>query len=433
MSTVFDQARQLFALGVADFEAGRLAPAEARFEAALALVPGRVSILVNLAAVRIELDRPAAALPLLDEALAGQPDAIDARLHRSLALGDLGRHAEALDELNRVLALAADHPAASYHRARTLGALGRLAQALAAFERALALAPEHALAWFGHGQTLQRLDRPTEALASFDRALGIAPQLAQAWTQRGTILKDLGRSAEASDAFARSIAQGGDAALNGYYLAALSGQGIPERAPRQYVEGLFDDYAASFDSHVVGTLAYRGHQVLIGQLQALGRTRWHSALDLGCGTGLCGPLMREVCDRVDGVDLSAAMLDQARALGVYRRLEQADLVEHLQRCEPGYDLVVAADVFIYVGALAGVFSGVKRVLQPGGMFCFSIEQAPDAVDFELRASLRYAHSQRYIDRLALQCGFEVLRLHRQAIREEQRRPIAGLFVCLRKS
>jgi len=236
----------------------------------------------------------------------------------------------------------------------------------------------------------------------------------------------------AAQAFRLALASGGDAALNGYYLAALTGQGVPGAPPRLYVERLFDDYAGTFDEHLVGALGYRAHRVLVEQLQHAGAARFRSALDLGCGTGLCGPLVKALADRVDGVDLSAPMLDKARALGVYDRLEQADLVQHLERTERRHDLVLAADVFIYVGALEAVFAGVQRVLEPGGLFCFSVERAGDEVDFELRTSLRYAHSRRYLCALAAQAGFDVARLQAQPIREDQRQPIAGLYACLRK-
>jgi len=360
----FEQAKQLFLDGVAHFEGGRLAQAESCFETSLALVPGRVSTLANLAATRVKL----------------------------------GRHADAL----------------------------------AAFERLLALAPDDAPAWFRHAQTLQQLDRPADALASYDRVLALDPHMAQAWTNRGGILKELGRADDAALAFRQAIANGGDAALNGYYLAALTGEHVPGTPPRPYVERLFDDYAESFDEHLVGALGYRAHRVLVEHLQGIGPTRFRHALDLGCGTGLCGPLVKAVADRVDGVDLSAPMLEKARALGVYDRLSQADLAEYLERTERRHDLVLAADVFIYVGALETVFGGVRRVLEPGGIFCFSLEQAADDVDFELRASLRYAHSERYLRAIAAQAGFELVWLVPQAIREDQCDPIAGLYAYLRK-
>jgi predicted TPR repeat methyltransferase len=398
MSDTFAQARQRFLDGLEHFEAGRLDHAEACFESALALVPGRVSTLVNLAATRTRRGRPADALPLLDEALATEPDDADAWTQRGIALTVLHRHAESL----------------------------------ACHEQARALRPDDASVWLRHGQALQYMERHDDALASYERALALDPGLAPAWTSLANILKHRGRADEAAAAFRRAIALGGDAALNGYYLAGLTGAAAPRSPPRAYVERLFDDYADTFDAHLVGALGYRAHRLLLEPLQAQqGSARFRSALDLGCGTGLCGPLIRAVADRVDGIDLSAAMLARARALGVYERLEQADLVAHLEHTDRRHDLVVAADVFIYVGALEPVFSGVQRVLEPGGMFCFSAELATNA-DFQLLPSLRYAHSERYLRRVAAQTGFTVERLVEQPIREDQRRPIPGLYAYLRK-
>ena len=394
----FAQARQHFLDGLAAFEAGTLPQAETHFEAALALVPGRVSTLVNLATTRIRLGRLDAALPLLDEALATAPDDADAWTQRGIAFNVLRRHAESL----------------------------------ACHQRVLALAPDDAQAWLRQGQALQYAERHDEALASYERALALDPGLAQVWTHRANILKHRGRTDEAAADFRRAITLGGDPALNGYYLAALTGEAAPRTPPRAYVERLFDDYAETFDAHLVGALGYRAHRLLLEPLQAPGRARYRHALDLGCGTGLCGPLIKAVAARVDGIDLSAAMLAKARELGLYERLEQADLVAHLERSDQRHDLVVAADVFIYVGALETVFSGVQRVLEPGGTFCFSAEQAAGDADFELLASLRYAHSERYLRRVAAQAGFEIQQLVSQPIREEQRRPIAGLYAYLRK-
>lgn len=400
MTDSFDQARRRFLDGVSLFEEGRLEQAAANFEAALALVPGRVSTLVNLAATRIRLGRNEAALPLLDQALASAPDDADAWIHRGTALNALGRHDESL----------------------------------ACHARVLALTPGDAPAWLRHGQALQYVERHDEALASYERALSLDAGLAQAWTNRANILKHRGRVDEAATAFKQAIALGGDAALNGYYLAALTGESAPRTPPRAYVERLFDDYAETFDTHLVGQLGYRAHRLLLEPLlQARqGAAHFHHALDLGCGTGLCGPLIKAMAERVDGIDLSAAMLAKARKLGIYQRLEQADLVEHLAQTDQRHDLVVAADVFIYVGALEAVFSGVQRVLQPGGSFCFSAEQASGDAHFELLPSLRYAHSERYLRAVAAQAGFDVQRLVSQTIREDQRQPIPGLYAYLRK-
>ena len=127
------------------------------------------------------------------------------------------------------------------------------------------------------------------------------------------------------------------------------------------------------------------------------------------------------------------MLDKARAVGVYDELVQGDLVEHLQTTAKYHDLVLAADVFIYVGELAPVFAALQRVVAPGGVFCFSAEAAGDGVaTFELRPSLRYAHAEPYLRQLAADHGFEVAALHAGTIRSDQRERVDGCYVfCVR--
>jgi len=217
--------------------------------------------------------------------------------------------------------------------------------------------------------------------------------------------------------------------LLGYYLAAVRGSDRPGAPPRQYVEGLFDDYAADFQSHAVNTLGYRGYAVLLEPLLADGR-RYRHVLDLGCGTGLCGPLIAPRADIVDGVDISSAMLDEARKLGVYRELIHADLAEFLATTESRADLVLAADVFIYVGELAAIVVAVRRILETGGCFAFTVERGKPDRDIQLLPSLRYAHSEAYIRRLALEAGFTRVKISEAPIRHDQTAPIMGLYVYL---
>ena len=197
-----------------------------------------------------------------------------------------------------------------------------------------------------------------------------------------------------------------------------------------------DDYAPDFEKHLVGALGYRGHEAIADQLQrvAPGR-RFASALDLGCGSGLCGALLRERCDVLAGVDVSARMLGEARARGVYDRLAQAEIVQHLALERPGsLDLVVAADVFIYFGRLDDVFAAVRRVLQPGGLFAFTLEAARDdegdVVAGDALQGTRSRHAARHVRSLAQANGFALHELVAQPLRREQQREVPGLIVCL---
>jgi predicted TPR repeat methyltransferase len=161
--------------------------------------------------------------------------------------------------------------------------------------------------------------------------------------------------------------------------------------------------------------------------------RFVSALDLGCGTGLCGPLVRPLAERLTGVDLSARMIEKARSLAVYDRLEQGDVIEFLEgNGGERWDLVLAADVFIYVGDLEPVFARLERAMAEG-VFCFSVESlASEGDEMRLLPSLRYAHSEPYLERLAARHGFAVAVMKHAPVREDQGEVIEGLYVILRR-
>lgn len=395
----FAQAKADFIEGLAQLEAGQIDAAERCFGASLQGVPGRVSTLVNLAAMRLLLGRPEEALENARQALHGEPDNVDAQLHEATALAQLGR----------------------------------LEAARRGFERLLALSDGHVAAWTRLAETYKSLGRRDDAMRSYARALALDADQPDVWSRQGDLLREAGRNDEAAQAFREALARGGDAALNGYYLASVSGDGRPPppTAPATYVRGLFDGYADDFDQHLRGLLGYEAPERLARRLAA--HAPFESALDLGCGTGLCGPLLRPLTRRLLGVDLSGAMLDKARALGVYDELLQVDLLEALGRDEARHDLVVAADVFIYVGELAPVFAAVRAATLPGALFAFTAEPADDPQQgVQLLTSLRYAHSPDYIAGLAQAQGFEVLALERETIRSEQRRAVEGLYAVLRR-
>ena len=140
--------------------------------------------------------------------------------------------------------------------------------------------------------------------------------------------------------------------------------------------------------------------------------------------------MRPIARRLTGVDLSANMLAQARERDVYSDLECIELTDYLARCDAEFDLVIAADVFIYLGDLAPVFAGVRRALRAGGRFAFSVE-AGDPQEWELAATRRYRHSRPYLERLAAEHGFDVEAMETGVLRREAGNPVDGHLALLR--
>lgn len=392
-----EQAKAHFFEGNALFEAGRLEDAAARYQAALALVPGRPSILANLGVTQCRLGQWPAAVATLTQATKADPTHRDAWV-----------------------ALGLSHEALSNWDAA--------AQAL---QEGIRLGVSTAQLWLSLALCLLRLERqPAEALHALDQALALEPTLAEAWSQRGSLLRDTGQYAEAARCFEQALAHGGDESLHRFYLASVrSGEAAPAQPPRVYVEALFDDYADDFQTHLVQHLKYQAHETLLAPLCAGGQ-RYPLVLDLGCGTGLCGQRIRGHADAVDGVDLAQAMVERARASGAYRRVEQGDLLGFLQAQTEPADLVIAADVFIYVGALDAVFAAVRQRLRPGGCFAFSVELASDGQEPQLRPSLRYAHPPAYVERLAQAHGFRACQTWQAPLREDQQKPVMGLYVLL---
>lgn len=343
------------------------------------------------------------------------------------------RHDEAgeLDDAARCFeaSLARDPLRAStrVHLAATRLKLGRAGDTLALLGEVLARQPRHVDALGLRGTALAALGRFDAALQDFDAALAVRPQLAQARALRARVLDELGRRGEDPQP-ARPVVDE-DAATQQFRAAAQDASAPPAAAPRAYVRALFDGYAPSFDAELLDTLDYRAPRVLAEGAAALDR-RFAVALDLGCGTGLCGPWMRALSERLEGVDLSPGMLQQAQRRGSYDALHAADIVDFLAATPDRFDLVVAADVFIYIGALEAVFDAVAARTREGGVFCFSLEEHTGGEAFVLRPTRRYAHSLAAVSSLADARGFDVLHTERAPLRDQGAQPVAGVYAWL---
>lgn len=166
----------------------------------------------------------------------------------------------------------------------------------------------------------------------------------------------------------------------------------------------------------------------------LPRTVDLEVLDLGCGTGLCGPLLRPSARALVGVDLSPKMLSLSAARGVYDQLNCAELTEWLAACGRTFDLAMAADVLCYFGALERAFARIRAVLAPEGRFCCSLEAAPEGESeqpFVLRPHGRYQHQLAYIESSLARAGLEPIRMSRGVLRYERGAPVVGHLVVAR--
>lgn len=268
------------------------------------------------------------------------------------------------------------------------------------------------------------------------QALELAPNYASAWFMLGDLRERLGDRAGAVAAFGQANAADPrdvhGAALRLTRLGVRSSGAMGEG----YVRALFDGYAPRFDQALTVGLNYRGPELLFRAIEGVhpnGRMKFGSVLDLGCGTGLAALPLRPFSDWIVGVDLSSGMLVQARTKGMYDRLIEKEILAFLtSEAEIGghYQLVLAADVFMYFDDLAPVFSAVAKVMDSSGLLAFSIETHENG-HVILRDTLRYAHSEAHVRAALASSGLNVLSLNLASTRIEKGVPVPGLIVVAR--
>jgi predicted TPR repeat methyltransferase len=259
------------------------------------------------------------------------------------------------------------------------------------------------------------------------------PDFAPAWFALGAVRDILGNRDGAVAAFEEALrADAEDAQGAGLRLARLGAVATNPTMSTAYIRRLFDQYADTFDKALTEDLAYRAPALLFDavrdECRAAGRPMQFAAmLDLGCGTGLAGLAFRPAVDRLVGVDLSPTMIRQAEAKGVYDLLELDDMFEFMAIEGYGaYDLVVAADVFGYLGELGRVTTEVGRILARGGCFAFVVE-THNGSGSVLCETLRFAHAPAHVEESLGNAGLKSLRLDKVSFRRERGRPIDSLL------
>jgi predicted TPR repeat methyltransferase len=286
------------------------------------------------------------------------------------------------------------------------------------------------------GHTHRTMGQLEQAAEHYRQAIDRQPQVPELYRYLAVVLMQLGDTEAAIESLQNEIQLSPDASAQ-HLLASL--QNITtDRAPASYVSELFNTYADSFDQHLVGKLEYRTHALVAQTIRDTLGNDAHDLeiLDLGCGTGLFGEEIKDIKKTLVGIDLASKMIDRTRVRGIYDELIVGDLLVYLEDVQDGqFNLIVATDVFIYVGDLQPVFRQASRILQPGCWFAFSLEAAPEVNDgeFVLASSGRYQHGQTYIERLCTSFNFEIRSCTQTTIRKERNQPIAGYIYLLKKT
>lgn len=277
---------------------------------------------------------------------------------------------------------------------------GSAAEARDLAAEACSMDPGWTDAWFVLAETSERADDRERAIEAYRRCLDLEP---------------------------------GDRLGAGARLTLLGAAGTPERLPHAYVRTLFDQTARRFEESLVGRLEYRAPERLMQSLEPFrGDMKSPLAvLDVGCGTGLAGLLLRPWAARLDGFDLSPLMVAEARRKAIYDAVAVADLFDIPADDAPRYGLAVAADVLCYVGDLAPAFAAIRARLIERGHFAFTVE-AGSGASYALGSAQRFRHDPHAIETWLVEAGFERLACERAVLRRERREPVDGLVVVARR-
>jgi predicted TPR repeat methyltransferase len=456
-------------------ELRRFAEALASHDRALALRPDSADAMAARADALHGLKRFEEALSSYDRALAINPHNGDTWYNRGNSLRELKRLDQAIASYDRALAMEPNNAEAWNNRGNCLQALRRFDEASASYGKAIVINPAYAEADCNAGSLAIERGNFAEAIDCFKRALSRKPELAEARINLGLALVEHGNVAEAvaearaaagfADdqsfpryAFGNLLAKCGmtdearvqfdrclaedpeDRQGARLYLAALGSGPLPERAPDALIADVYASRAAFWDRGIAGAQSYRGAELVGRTVERLSVGNNNlDILDVGCGTGLVGLLVRSRARRLDGIDLSSAMLEKAKEKGVYNELHHDDLVAFFAKRPQSYDVLTAAATLIHFGDLRPAFDAAAVALRDGGLFVFTVfpyDEDPGgfgvgSADGLLQAGC-YAHGSRYVARTAETAGFAVEQLDRDIHEYYQGEPRFGLVVALRR-
>jgi predicted TPR repeat methyltransferase len=310
--------------------------------------------------------------------------------------------------------------------------LGMLEEARQALVRAIELKPDFVKAYLALGRAYQAAGHWQMAVDCYRQAQVYAPGDAGAYRGMWRALIEAKQLEQAEDILREWLAVDPDNPHARHMLAAQTGESAPERASDDYVRLLFDEFAGCFDFVLTEKLDYRAPQWVANAAReaCAGREGTLDIADLGCGTGLCGPLLKPLAKTLIGVDLSRKMLDKARGRGVYDLLVEGELTAFLAQTPGAYDLLVSADTLVYFGDLQAFADAARQALRPGGALAFTVERAGDdqAEAYRLQQHGRYAHRADYLDEALQRAGFRSVAREAVFLRKESGNEVGGWLV-----
>jgi predicted TPR repeat methyltransferase len=164
---------------------------------------------------------------------------------------------------------------------------------------------------------------------------------------------------------------------------------LPPPLSEDYVAVQYDDKAVCYDDDylhkvsVVSFLAFLAKHATPPEPLDI--------LDVPCGTGLIGPVLKPWARRLTGCDLSPGMAAHARARDCYDEVIVGDMLTSLPVAAA--DLAISHGSLYYFRELEPVAAALAAALRPGGLFAFTDYPAPEGVMVTKSGIQRYCRSR----------------------------------------
>jgi predicted TPR repeat methyltransferase len=424
----------LFQGAVKAHQAGRFAEAQTLYQRTLARWPGDPDALHFFGVLRHNQKQSREGIELIRRSLQSAPD----NAHAWLNLGNVFLETDQIERAKaayeRASVLAPGFADAWFNLGVCLRRLDDARAAVEVLDRAVALRPGHAITLYQRGIARREAGDMQAAESDFRAALLLKTDYTEVYESLGMLLYRQGRVADAALVYGAWLERDPHSSIARHMAAAMSGQNAPRRASDAYVTETFNRFAATFDANLA-QLGYRAPELVADALtHAAGPgLKLACVLDAGCGTGLCGVLLRSRSKRLVGVDLSPAMLEAARAKNCYDELEEGELCAFMRRRCAAFDAIVAADTFNYFGALEEVLSAAAGSLKPDGLLVMTLEKSNTdaAPDYRIEPHGRYTHCPEYASAALAQAKFDLMSAEEQVLRRERGEDVRGLVVTAR--
>lgn len=414
-----EHSEALMGLGLLYQATGQPLRAVAVIEQLVGLKPGEPEPYLQLGGLYHAMGQTDRAILQYEAATKAAPENGRAFYNLGVACFAAGENRRAIAAYQQAIRLDPHDVDSRFNLAACYTGVGDDAAAFRCYEEARAFAPYDNDILYNLALLHKKNRQHDRAVALLEKLRDLNADYAPAYSHLGALYHHLGRTDAALRCFERLLELDHDVEAASHMLAALRGE--PVGAPQPgYVKKLFDCYAPTFEQELVERLDYKAPALLRRLIDPLmpASGKFERILDLGCGTGLAGEAFRAIASQLVGVDLSAVMVEQAERKSLYDELVVGDIIEFCRYRPAQYDLIVAADVLVYLGDLDQLFAAVAERLQPGGYFAFSSESC-QAAPFALQPTGRFAHATAYLLDLGDKHGFAVSRHERCGLRREK--------------